>query len=116
MTLGGVLAVLRLTAAGWFSPSKRTTPASTNAKTGTIVINPQFDSVESFSDGLAVVRIGDDTTGIPLVPFKVYRISDGTDEMLVISDNKRTPGARGPDPRSRVSLVKSSTMSHCGSY
>ena len=40
--------------------------------------------------------------GIPLVPFKVYRISDGTDEMLVISDNKRTPGknARVPDPGS----------------
>ena len=30
--------------------------------------------------------------GIPLVPFKVYRISDGTEEMLVISDNSRTPG------------------------
>lgn len=30
--------------------------------------------------------------GIPLVPFKVYRISDGTDEMLVISDNTRIPG------------------------
>ena len=29
--------------------------------------------------------------GIPLVPFKVYRISDGTDEMLVISDNSRIP-------------------------
>jgi len=30
--------------------------------------------------------------GIPMVPFKVYRISDGTDEMLVISDNRRIPG------------------------
>ena len=30
--------------------------------------------------------------GIPLVPFKVYRISDGTDEMLVISTNSRIPG------------------------
>ena len=30
--------------------------------------------------------------GIPLVPFKVYRISDGTAEMLVISDNSRIPG------------------------
>jgi len=30
--------------------------------------------------------------GIPLVPFKVYRISDGTSEMLVISDNGRIPG------------------------
>ena len=29
---------------------------------------------------------------IPLVPFKVYRISDGTAEMLVISDNSRIPG------------------------
>lgn len=30
--------------------------------------------------------------GIPLVPMKVFRISDGTSEMLVISDNNRIPG------------------------
>jgi len=30
--------------------------------------------------------------GIPLVPFKVFRVSDGTSEMLVISDNTRVPG------------------------
>ena len=30
--------------------------------------------------------------GIPLVPFKVYRVSDGSGEMLVISDNARIPG------------------------
>jgi hypothetical protein len=29
--------------------------------------------------------------GIPLVPFKVYRVSDGTEEMLVISDDNRIP-------------------------
>jgi hypothetical protein len=30
--------------------------------------------------------------GIPLVPFKVYRVSDGSGEMLVISDDGRLPG------------------------
>ena len=30
--------------------------------------------------------------GIPLVPFKVYRVSDGSAEMLVISDDGRIPG------------------------
>ncbi len=30
--------------------------------------------------------------GIPLVPFKVYRVSDGSAEILVISDNSRIPG------------------------
>jgi hypothetical protein len=30
--------------------------------------------------------------GIPLVPFKVFRISDGAAEMLVISDDSRIPG------------------------
>lgn len=30
--------------------------------------------------------------GIPLVPFKVYRVSDGSAEMLVISDDSRLPG------------------------
>lgn len=29
--------------------------------------------------------------GIPLVPFKVFRVSDGTAEMLVISDHDRIP-------------------------
>jgi hypothetical protein len=30
--------------------------------------------------------------GIPLVPFKVFRVSDGSSEMLVISDDDRIPG------------------------
>lgn len=30
--------------------------------------------------------------GIPLVPFKVYRISDGSGEMLIISGSSRLPG------------------------
>ena len=29
--------------------------------------------------------------GIPMVPFKVFRVSDGSGEMLVISDNSRVP-------------------------
>ena len=33
--------------------------------------------------------------GIPLVPFKVFRVSDGSEEMLVISDDSRIP-ARTP--------------------
>jgi hypothetical protein len=34
--------------------------------------------------------------GIPMVPFKAYRVSDGSGEMLVLSDNTRLPakGAR----------------------
>src|SRR5665647_783442 len=31
--------------------------------TGKIVINPQFDGAGPFSDGVAVVRVGDDKTG-----------------------------------------------------
>src|ERR1035441_6646417 len=33
------------------------------SKTGQIVINPQFDGADAFSEGLAAVRIGDDKTG-----------------------------------------------------
>ena len=29
--------------------------------------------------------------GIPLVPFKVFRVSDGSEEMLVVSDDSRIP-------------------------
>jgi len=34
--------------------------------------------------------------GIPLVPFKMYRVDDGTGEVTVVSQNSRTPtrGAR----------------------
>jgi hypothetical protein len=34
--------------------------------------------------------------GIPLVPFKMYQVDDGTGEILVVSDNDRVPsrGAR----------------------
>jgi len=46
-----------------------------------------------FADKIVVVE-GVVTTswGIPLVPFKVYRVSDGSGEMLVISDDSRVPG------------------------
>jgi len=39
------------------------TGLGTRFKTGQIVINPQFDAAQNFSEGLAAVRIGDDTTG-----------------------------------------------------
>ena len=45
-------------AAGCSSPQQ----TATNLKTGTIVINPQFDLAYSFSDGLAAV-LGDYRTG-----------------------------------------------------
>ncbi len=34
--------------------------------------------------------------GIPLLPFKMFQVDDGTGEMLVVSDERRTPsrGAR----------------------
>ena len=44
--------------------------------------------------------------GIPMVPFKVYRISDGTAEMLVISDNSRLP-ARTPGSASAARSKRS---------
>jgi hypothetical protein len=59
--------------------------------------NRQIGEVQSnpgkFADKTVTVE-GVVTTswGIPLVPFKVYRVSDGSGEMLVISDNDRLPG------------------------
>jgi hypothetical protein len=38
--------------------------------------------------------------GIPLVPFKVYRIEDGTGELTVVSQGQRTP-TRGAHVRVR---------------
>ena len=58
----GLVAVLLVGAAGCSSPPQTETPAEvastpTSLETGTIVINPQFDFAENFSDGLAAVRI-----------------------------------------------------------
>ena len=50
----GVVAVLLV---GGLASAQTQTP--TSLETGTIVINPQFDDASSFSDGLALVRIGD---------------------------------------------------------
>jgi hypothetical protein len=33
-----------------------------------------------------------DSWGIPLVPFKFYRVDDGTGEIAVVSDSSRSPG------------------------
>jgi hypothetical protein len=41
-----------------------------------------------------------DSWGIPLVPFKVYRIDDGTGQLTVVSQNLRTP-VRGSRVRVR---------------
>jgi hypothetical protein len=47
-----------------------------------------------------------DSWGIPLVPFKFYRVDDGTGEIAVVSDSSRSP-AKGERVRvkGRVSSV-----------
>ena len=46
--------------------------------------------------GVTVEGIVTSSWGIPMVPFKGYRVSDGSGEILVLSDNIRMPvkGAR----------------------
>ena len=44
-------------------PSASQTPPAVTEQTGKFVINPQFDSANNFSEGLAAVRIDDDKTG-----------------------------------------------------
>lgn len=46
--------------------------------------------------GVTVEGIVTSSWGIPMVPFKAYRVSDGSGEILVLSDNSRLPakGAR----------------------
>jgi hypothetical protein len=54
-------------------------------------------------DTISVEGVVTTSWGIPMVPFKVYRVSDGTGELLVISDDNRTPG-RGARVRVRGEL------------
>src|SRR5262245_34130894 len=46
--------------------------------------------------GVTVEGVVTSSWGVPLVPFKAYRVSDGSGEILVLSDNSRVPtkGAR----------------------
>jgi hypothetical protein len=46
--------------------------------------------------GVTVEGVVTSSWGIPMVPFKAYRVSDGSGEILVLSDNRRVPvkGAR----------------------
>ena len=41
--------------------------------------------------GVTVEGIVTSSWGIPMVPFKAYRVSDGSGEILVLSDNSRLP-------------------------
>jgi hypothetical protein len=41
---------------------------------------------------VTVSGIVTDSWGIPLVPFKFYRVDDGTGEIAVLSDSSRSPG------------------------
>jgi hypothetical protein len=41
---------------------------------------------------VTVTGIVTDSWGIPLVPFKFYRVDDGTGEIAVLSDSSRSPG------------------------
>jgi hypothetical protein len=46
-----------------------------------------------FHDKTVVVEgVVTSSWGLPMVPFKIYRVSDGSAEMLVVSDDDRVPG------------------------
>ena len=71
------------------------------ASLGSPSISEVRDNPGRYADHTVTVT-GTVTTawGIPLVPFRMYRVSDGTSEILVLSDNRRTPG-RGARVRVR---------------
>ncbi len=76
--------------------------------------SPSIEEVQSnpgrYTDRTVTVT-GTVTTawGIPLVPFKMYRVSDGNAEILVLSDGNRTP-TRGARVRVRGEVEEFATF------
>ena len=63
------------------------------ASMGSRSIGEVQSNPSKFADKTVTVEgVVTNSWGIPMVPFKVYRVSDGSGEMLVISDNPRLPG------------------------
>jgi hypothetical protein len=56
----------------------------------------QRNPTRYYDKTVSVTGVVTSSWGVPLVPFKVYRIDDGTGEVTVVSQNLRTPvrGAR----------------------
>src|SRR5580658_10175383 len=52
-----------LLSCGKNSSDSSTTASDKTSKAGLLLINPQFDLADPFSEGLAAVRVGDDKTG-----------------------------------------------------
>jgi hypothetical protein len=43
-------------------------------------------------DTVSIEGVVTSSWGIPMLPFKAYRLNDGTGELLILSDDNRTPG------------------------
>ncbi len=70
--------------------------AARSASISEIQANPGYYADRQVS----VTGVVTTSWGIPFVPYKMYRVSDGRADLLVISDNRRTP-ARGARVRVR---------------
>ncbi len=66
----------------------------------------QRDPTRYYDKSVAVSGVVTSSWGLPLVPFRVYKIDDGTGEVTVLSQGNRTPttGSR-VNVRGRVSQV-----------
>lgn len=56
----------------------------------------KYDSARYYDRTVQVEGVVTSSWGVPLLPFRFYRVDDGTGELLVLSQGQRTPtrGAR----------------------
>src|SRR5512145_401471 len=56
----------------------------------------KFNPGRYYNDSVTVNGVVTSSWGVPLVPFKLYKVDDGTGEVTVVSQNGRVPtkGAR----------------------
>jgi hypothetical protein len=73
-------------------------PACANALRSPTIADVQHNPGHYQDRTVAIDGVVTNSWGLPLVPFRMYKVDDGTGEMTVLSESSRTP-ARGAHVR-----------------
>lgn len=79
--------------------------AARSASVGEVKVNPG----RYIDKSIAVEGVVTESWGIPLVPYKLYKVDDGTGEITVVTDDDRVP-SKGARVRVRGKLQDVATL------
>lgn len=95
-SLAGILALLALGAGAC---------AARSASVGEVKVNPG----RYIDRSIVIEGVVTESWGIPLVPYKLYKVDDGTGEITVVTDDDRIP-SKGARVRVRGELKDVATL------